>query len=163
VSTNDVFAFGTSYGGTLVALAALTGGHSSFDTGPYLDQSSSIAAGVGMFGPADLPGFQISTQELNAIFGGNSANLVLATPTHYIKANAPPILIVQGTADTTVPESQSVELYQRLSAAGDQTQLILVHNMGHMFAQVGLQPIDPSLAQIGVDIVSWFDRYRPGP
>jgi len=68
-------------------------------------------------------------------------------------------LIVQGIADTTVPKSQSAELYRKLSAAGDQTQLILVHHMGHMFAQVGSQPIDPGLTQIAADMVSWFGRH----
>ena len=85
---------------------------------------------------------------------------MLASPAHYVKANAPPILIVQGTADTTVPESQSAELNRKLSASGDQTQLILVQNMGHMFAQAGSQPIDPSFTQIAADMVSWFERYR---
>jgi acetyl esterase/lipase len=161
VDAGQIFAFGTSYGGLLVALAALTGGHSNFDVGPYLNTSSAIAAAVDMFGPADLPGW-ISSQGLNEAFGGNRANLVLASPTHYVKANAPPILIVQGTADTEVPESQSVQLSQKLRAVGDQTQLILVHNMGHMFAQVGSKPIDPSIGQIADDMVSWFQRYRAG-
>jgi acetyl esterase/lipase len=159
VNAGQIFAFGTSYGGELVALAALTGGHSNFDVGAYGDTASTIVAAVDMFGPADLPGW-ISPQGLHQAFGGNRANLVLASPTHYVKANAPPILIVQGTADTTVPESQSMELYQKLSAVGDQTQLVLVHNMGHMFAQVGSQPIDPSLTQIANDTVNWFERFR---
>jgi len=159
INPSKIFAFGTSYGGTLVALAALTGGHSNYDVGPYATTSSAIAAAVDMFGPADLPGW-ISSQDFHIAFGSNRANLVLASPTHYVKANAPPILIVQGTADTTVPESQSAELNRKLSASGDQTQLILVQHMGHWFAQAGSQPIDPSLTQIAADMVSWFQRYR---
>lgn len=159
LSTTDVFAFGTSFGGTLVALAALTGGHSNWDVGPYPDQSSAIAAAVDMFGPADLPGW-ISPQAASIDFGGNRANLVLASPTHWVKANAPPIMIVQGTEDRTVPESQSVELYNKLLAAGDQTQLVLINNMGHMWRQVGLNPIDPPMTQIADDMVSWFEQYR---
>jgi acetyl esterase/lipase len=158
LSPSKIFAFGTSYGGTLVALAALTGGHSNFDVGPYATTSSAIAAAVDMFGPADLPGW-VSPQDFHVAFGGNRANLVLASPAHYVKANAPPILIVQGTADTTVPQSQSAELYRKLSAAGDHTQLILVQHMGHMFAQVGSQPIDPGMTRIAADMVSWFQRY----
>jgi acetyl esterase/lipase len=155
------FAFGTSYGGTLVALAALTGGHSKFDVGPYATSSSAIMAAVDLFGPADLPGWLPSAhpQDFQLAFGGNRANLVLASPVHYAKPNAPPILIIQGTADTTVPASQSAELYRRLSAAGDHTQLILVQHMGHMFAQVGSQPIDPGMTQIAADMVSWFQRH----
>jgi acetyl esterase/lipase len=158
INPSEIFAFGTSYGGTLAALAALTGGHSNFDVGPYVTTSSAIVAAVDMFGPADLPGW-ISSQSFHIAFASNRANLVLASPAHYVKANAPPILIIQGTADTTVPESQSAELHHKLSAFGDQIQLILVQHMGHMFAQVGSQPIDPSLTQISADMVSWFERY----
>jgi acetyl esterase/lipase len=158
INPSKIFAFGTSYGGTLVALAALTGGHSRFDVGPYAATSSAIAAAVDMFGPADLPGW-ISTQSFHIAFGNNRANLVLASPVHYTRANAPPILIVQGTADTTVPESQSAEFYRKLSAYRDHTQLILVQHMGHMFAQVGSLPINPGLMQIATDMVSWFKRY----
>jgi acetyl esterase/lipase len=158
INPSKVFAFGTSYGGMLVALAALTGGHSKFDVGPYATTSSAIMAAVDMFGPADLPGW-ISSQDFHLGFGGHRANLVLASPAHYVRANAPPILIVQGTADTKVPESQSAELYRKLSAVGNQTQLVLVHHMGHMFAQVGSRPIDPGLTQIAADMVRWFQHY----
>jgi acetyl esterase/lipase len=161
VNPGKIFAFGTSYGGTLAALAALTGGHSKFDAGPYPATSSAIAAAVDMFGPADLPGW-ISPQGFHVVFGGSRAKLVLASPVHYVKADAPPILIVQGTADTTVPPSQSAELYRKLSASGDPTQLILVQHMGHMFAQVGSQPIDPGLTQIAAGMVSWFQQHGAG-
>lgn len=161
INPSKIFAFGTSYGGTLVTLAALTGGHSKFDVGPYATTSSAIVAAVDMFGPADLPGW-ISPQGFRVVFGGSRAKLVLASPVHYVQANAPPILIIQGTADTTVPASQSAELYRKLSASGDQTQLVLVQHMGHMFAQVGSQPIGPGLTQIAADMVSWFQRHGAG-
>jgi acetyl esterase/lipase len=164
LNPNMIYAFGTSYGGTLVTLAALTGGHSSFDVGPYLTTSSAIEAAFDMFGPADLPGWLINAhpQDYHIIFGGNSSKLVLASPTHYARANTPPIMIVQGAEDTTVPVSQSVELYQKLSAFGDRTQFLLVSNMGHMFAQVGPQPIDPSFTQIAADTASWFEHDGAG-
>jgi acetyl esterase/lipase len=157
-------AFGTSYGGTLVTLAALTGGHSSFDTGPYASTSSAISAAVDFFGPADFSTFiSPDNWRFPVVFGGDPERLVLASPVHYVTPSAPPILIVQGTADASVPDAQSVELYQRLTAVGDQTQLILVQHMEHMFAQAGPQPITPSLPQIATDTVSWFERFGTGP
>lgn len=54
-------------------------------------------------------------------------------------------LFVQGINDTKVLESQAIELSKDLKAADDQTQLVLVAHIGHMFAQVGPAPIDPSL------------------
>ena len=158
---SEIFAFGTSSGGELVALAALTGPHSQFDVGPYLNESSSITATVDMFGPADLTSYA-SYSDSQRVFGGSQNNLVLASPTHFVTPNAPPILIIQGVNDTNVPKSQSVELYNDLTAAGDPTQLILVQHMGHMFVQVGPEPISPSLNQIAQDMVNFFGRYGVG-
>jgi acetyl esterase/lipase len=161
VNGSEMFTFGSSSGGELVALAALTGPHSEFDIGPYLNQSSSVIAAVDMFGPANLTSFA-SYSNPQKVFGDNQNNLVLASPTHFVTANSPPILIVQGVNDTTVPQSQSVQLYDDLTAAGDQTQLILVQNMGHMFVQAGSEPISPTLAQIAQDVVSFFGKYGAG-
>ncbi len=159
VNGSEIFLFGTSAGGELSAIAALTGPNSQFDVGPYLNESSSVTAAVDMFGPANLTSYP-SYSTPQKVFGSNQSNLVLASPTNYVVANAPPILIIQGVKDTTVPESQSIELYNKLTAAGDQTQLILVQNMGHMFVQVGSEPINPSLAQIAQDMVSFFGKYK---
>ena len=83
-------------------------------------------------------------------------------PTHFVTSHAPPILIVQGVDDAKVVESQSIELYDDLKAVGDETQIVLVQNMGHMFVQVGSRPIDPGLAQIAQDMVNFFGRYTGG-
>ena len=163
LNRNEIFAFGTSVGGQLVALAALTGRRSAFDVGPYATEPSNLMAVADMFGPANLreraSGFSPSDDQ--QVFGNNyhRGDLVLASPTHYVVPNAPPILIVQGVDDTTVYKSQSTELYGDLKAAGDQTQLVLVQNMGHMFVQVGSKPLDPSHQQIAHEMVSFFDKY----
>jgi acetyl esterase/lipase len=163
INSSEVFAFGTSSGGELVALAALTGSHSPFDVGPYLNESSSVVAVVDMFGPTNLTANSgYSSSDLMRAFGDNLANEVLASPVHFVTRNSPPILIIQGVNDTNVPESQSIQLYNALRGSGDQTQLILVQNMGHMFVQVGSQPINPSLAQISQDMLSFFKLYTHG-
>lgn len=159
LNSGEFVAFGTSYGGLLVALAALADDPPAFEAGPYRNESSGISAAVDLFGPTDLPGW-ISATDLRKIFGDDQASMALASPTRHVAAGDPPMLIIQGARDTTVPASQSRELYDKLTASGDQTQLILVRNMGHMFAQVGAQPIDSSLTQIAQDIVGFFDRYR---
>ena len=163
LSGREIYAFGTSVGGELVALAALTGRHSAFDVGPYATEPSNLIAVADMFGPANLTerasGF--SPSGIQQVFGKNDhRGLVLASPTHFVAPNSPPILLVQGVDDTKVLKSQSMELYKDLIAAGDQTQLVLVQNMGHMFMQVGPKPLDPGLRQIAKDVVSFFDDER---
>lgn len=159
LNRSRVYAFGTSVGGQLVALAALTGPNSAFDIGPYQADSSDLVAVVDMFGPANLTekGSGFSPFDIHQVFGPNPHNLVMASPTSSVTPNAPPILIVQGIDDKLVHESQSIELYRDLKAAGDQTQLVLVRHMGHMFAQVGPLPIRPGISQIAKDMVHFFD------
>ena len=43
---------------------------------------------------------------------------MLASPTHFVTADSPPILIVQGINDATVHESQSIQFYNELRTAG---------------------------------------------
>jgi len=162
INGSEMFAFGTSVGGEMVALAALIGSHSVFNVGPYLNESSSIVAGVDLFGPADLISCGCFSNVTTMVFGNNQTLMRLASPMNYIRQNAPPLLLIQGMNDSTVPMSQAVEFYNALAAAGDRTQLIMVQNMGHMFVQVGSNPIDPSLQQMAQDIVSFFGQYRSG-
>jgi len=159
----EIFAFGTSVGGQLVALAALTGSEARWDVGRDTKESSKLTAVADMFGPANLAqrasGF--SPSDIQTVFGKiDRRALVLASPTHYVAPNAPPILLVQGAADTKVLESQSIELYADLKAARDDARLVLVHNMGHMFVHAGSKPIVPSIKQIALDMVAFFDHAR---
>jgi acetyl esterase/lipase len=161
LNAGEMFAFGTSVGGELVALAALTGSHSAFDVGPYAGELDNLRAVVDMFGPANLTqasGF--SASDIQQVFGSRPTEVVLASPTHFVSPKAPPILLIQGESDTKVLKSQSIELYSDLKAAGDQAQLILVRNMGHMFMQVGAKPLDPDLREIAGDMVTFFDGVR---
>jgi acetyl esterase/lipase len=104
LNTSEIFAFGTSVGGQLVALAALTGPHSVFDVGPYPTEPSTLFAVADMFGPANLTerasGF--SPSGIQQVFGkSDRRDLVLASPTHFVVPNSPPILLVQGVDDTS--------------------------------------------------------------
>jgi acetyl esterase/lipase len=163
LNASEIFAFGTSVGGQLVTLAALTGPHSAWNVGPYPAEPSTLRAVADMFGPANLTqrasGF--SPSGIQQVFGkSDRRDLLLASPVHFVTVNSPPILIVQGVNDTKVLESQAIELNKDLKTAGDQTKLVLVRNMGHMFEQAGSKPIDPSLRQIAQDMVSFFGKYR---
>ena len=88
------FAFGTSVGGELVALAALTGPHSTFDVGPFPTESSGVLAVADFFGPANVTeaasGFSASGRR--DAFGDNQESPILASPAHYVRPQAPPIL-----------------------------------------------------------------------
>jgi acetyl esterase/lipase len=56
-----------------------------------------------------------------------------ASPLTYVRAGAPPFLIMHGLADNSVPHHQSVLLYEALAAAGNDVTLRLVDGLPHTF------------------------------
>jgi acetyl esterase/lipase len=56
-----------------------------------------------------------------------------ASPVTYIKHDAPPMLLIHGRMDKTVPVQQSQEFYDKLRAAGDSVQLFLIPDVDHSF------------------------------
>ena len=56
-----------------------------------------------------------------------------ASPLTYVRADAPPFLIMHGLADNSVPHGQSVLLYEALAAAGSDVTLRLVDGLPHTF------------------------------
>ena len=159
INASSIGAFGDSSGGQLVSLLSLTASDSAFNVGQYSSQPSSIQAAVDMFGPTNLTEITSPADPSIQQVYGNQSNVVLASPSHYVSTGGAPILIIQGMNDTNVPEAQSVEFYNQLKAVGAQTQIILIANSEHEFAQVGPTPINPSQAQVALDMVNFFNMY----
>jgi acetyl esterase/lipase len=68
------------------------------------------------------------------------AIIAAASPVTYIDHNDPPMLLIHGLGDKTVPVAQSREMYDKLHAAGVQVQLLLVPDVDHSF--IGKTPDD---------------------
>ena len=66
-----------------------------------------------------------------ATVGSDPVTAAAASPARQAHAGAPPFLIVNGTADTSVPASQAVLLADALAAAGAEATLVLVEGAGH--------------------------------
>ncbi len=157
-------AIGGSAGGHLVAMLGLTDAGAGFDVGEYSDQSSRVQAVVDLFGPADLTVRHFTEYQADIVrqaFGVTVPGdpiLVQASPVTYISKDDPPFLILQGDKDTTVPASQSEELYARLETGGVTATLVIVKNAGHGLIPTG-GAISPSRAELGKMVVEFFDRY----
>jgi acetyl esterase/lipase len=164
IDPSKIGAWGGSAGGHLVSMLGTAGPNAGFDTGQYLQQSSSVQAVVDMFGPADLTAGgwgPYATSVVEQVFGvkpgqDNSA-LAHASPVTYIQSNDPPFLIFHGAKDAVVPLSQSQELASRLQAAGVSATLVTVQNAGHGFAPTG-GPISPTLTDITQAAVDFFSQ-----
>jgi alpha-L-fucosidase 2 len=132
---NRLVLIGYSAGGHLICQAVVTA-----------KDDTRVQAAIGLAPPTDLVA---DTQRrggispsLSKVLGcpvgpPNAATLAILhdlSPINYVKAGLPPFLLIHGTADQSVPYSQSINFQARLKQAGVPCQLITIqgapHNIG---------------------------------
>ncbi len=122
IDPNKIVVMGGSAGGHLALLAGLLQNDNKFD-GDYKNVTGyRIAAIIDKYGPTDLTNLQ-------AVKGKSVSNWLGAylndtkfkesvSPISYVKKTSPPIYIVHGDSDPTVPYQQSVDLKKKLDEMG---------------------------------------------
>lgn len=158
VDPDRIGAFGSSAGAHLACMLGLAGSNAGLEgDGPHRKVSSAVQAVVANAPPADLfdrppPGWKLAKDpELATTIGR------LSSPVTYARADAPPMLIFHGTADTVVPVSQSDTLVAALKAAGAKDLTYLrVEGAGH-------RVIGDNYARFFPVISDFFDRTLKRP
>ncbi|CDO38636.1 alpha/beta hydrolase [Novosphingobium sp. KN65.2] len=146
--------WGASCGGHLAAIAATTSGASELASRDesLIDVSETVQAAVAWFGGfnmasiteqcAQLPGCYPRTDRSApewSLLGGmphevDPGFLRSAGPINYVSPSSAPMLLIAGDCDLLIPPQQSIEMAERLAAAGGQVQLEIMAGVGHDFA-----------------------------
>ena len=144
---------GGSAGGHLSSMVGVTGpGDGLEPDGPYADHSTAVQCVVDLYGPTDVTKWK----DLKALRKGRAEAPELYrefSVTSYIDSDDPPFLILHGTADTTVPVSQSQIFADELAEAGVPCELVIIEGAPHTFH---LQPKQRDLRPL---VVGFFDRH----
>jgi acetyl esterase/lipase len=152
VDTARIALAGESSGGHLVALAAVRADAST--------RVAAVAAFYGIFGfLGEQPANGVLHPNIAALIGratyDDAARKILASasPLLAVKAGLPPFLLVHGTADFTVPYSQSVAMQTRLREAGVACELLTIENGAH-----GMINWDATAPDYKAKVVAWLRR-----
>jgi|SRR5665213_1451507 len=151
---------------TRIALLGYSaGGHLVTFAGTRAEAGTRIQAVAALAPPTDLVadnerrgGLSIS---MRALFGYNTTNItddvraVLKenSPITYVQPGLPPFLIIQGSADKTVPAGQSLAFLEKLKAAGTDCSLIMIPGGQHRIAD--WDKFDPTWQ---TKLVAWLNE-----
>ncbi len=130
----------------IALLGYSAGGHLVTLAGTHADADTQVQVVAAMAPPTDLVWDNerrggLSTS-MRALFNYDSTNMTDSvravlkenSPVTYVKAGLPPFLILQGSADKTVPAEQSSAFQKKLKAAGVDCEMILIPEGQHRIA-----------------------------
>jgi acetyl esterase/lipase len=114
-----------------------------------------IRAAIGLAGPYDFLPFDspISTRTF-----GHTPDLAATQPVNFARADAPPLLLISGDADTTVRPYNSRNLAARVREAGGTAELILYPGITHTGPVKALARPFRQSAPVLTDIAAFLDR-----
>ena len=148
IDADHIGVIGGSAGGHLAAMVGLCG--SELD--PPGEGNTRVQCAVDLYGPVlwfeqrDISMFRKSRTEAPELYKQ-------ADPRTHIDKNDPPLLILHGTADTTVNHADSEALAAAMKAAGANYQLELIEGAPHTFH---LQPKQRDLRPL---VLGFFHKY----
>jgi acetyl esterase/lipase len=155
VDPERIGVIGCSAGCNLAMMLATTGPADGFDTvkgEPYQDVSARVSCAVGFYGAVDLMNyhdmkmFAKTREEAPELYKKGS-------PITYLDAKDAPMLLVHGTADVTVPLSQSETYLKVAKEKGAPCVLEVIPDAPHTF---DLQPKQRDLRPL---VTAFFDQH----
>ena len=140
---------GASAGGHLALMVGMTTPDAGL--GPTSPTDFKIAGIVDGYGPADIEA------ELNGVAAGwipaslpnRAAVAKEVSPMTYVRGDVPPLIVVQGSLDTTAPIADSLRLVANLTAAGADATMHEVPGAGHGFTTPATAWPDAEAAMFG--------------
>ncbi len=138
IDVNKIVVMGGSAGGHLALMTGLLANDHRFDNNcPGVDNIK-VAAIIDKYGITDVwdwgYGPRITSRSAKQWLGDRADDKAFAasvSPITYVNKNSPPVFIVHGDADPTVPYEQSVALHNKLKEAGVKTEFMTVEGGLH--------------------------------
>ena len=159
IDPNRIGIWGSFAGAHLSGLVATTADAKEFENDKWPGQSSAVLAAVLWYVPTDLSDAPNNALYIENEFLGfsvsdpaNAEKLKKANPITYVSGKTPPIMLVHGTEDKTVPIRSSEHFYDALVAAKVPATFLRIEGAGHSFGQVS------SVPEVMAAVLAFFDR-----
>jgi acetyl esterase/lipase len=170
LDTNKFFSFGDSAGGQMSQILLLSNSESLKGDTSLEKYTYKMAGGVSWYGPCDFEKTSLFNHNDRADFRDRFGPRILMpntkeedklamyremSPINYLKKDSPPLLMIQGDSDTTIPVKHAYYMEEKAKRIGAPVTTIIIKNAGHNWRKVE-KDIEPTREWIVQKTIDYF-------
>ena len=170
IDPNQIFTFGDSAGGHLAQMLLLSPSESLPGDPELAKHSYRTVAGGSWYGPCDFEDEQLFNHDDRKNFRDRFGPRILGkdskpedklklyremSPINYLTKESPPLLMIQGDKDTTIPVKHAYHMQKKAEELKAAVEILIIKNAGHNWRKVDAE-IDPTRDEIVKKTIRFF-------
>ena len=162
IDPKNLFAFGDSAGGQIAQMLLLASSQALPGDAKLAEVDYKMKAGLSWYGPCDFEKSDLFNHNDREGFRDRFGPRIIhkgvvgeeklrlyreMSPINYLKKESPPLLMIQGDKDTTIPVKHAYYIDKKAKEVGAPVEILIVKNAGHNWRKVDAD-ISPTRKEI---------------